>query len=440
MDEGVSGLNNAANGRQINQSKTQGKFDEHPIACITVGILLSLTGIGLLIGTPLIAIGARRLLSREAKVLEKDANQANKVGNSQSNQSKETNQNINSSDTSPQPTSLTTNEVPTVTVLPGEGYENVVNGVVNFVKDNSENIATCMANDGTHSRMLNADGTFFENTDNDASIKSINTAKELTDDELKGLINGNVENQAKFKGTQTWKDFQRNCRTFNIYGTTLTFNEQDESYEDFMKRAADEIKRHETQKLNKPENDLTNTEKKQIEEKQIKFFRQILKYPGQSLYGSPTVTYSQYILLNQDAVKQPSPLSLVKAHNPFITSLTEDGTITIESTYNAVIIPGNGLSQDDQNHDIPQGTTIILPNRLCVKEEITATIPLSEGEKSNDSKFIVNKNTTTFFIANAHGESQSTHITIDTSTTKPVIAMEYINTGIDGQPPTFAIK
>lgn len=64
----------------------------------------------------------------------------------------------------PQPTSLTTNEVPTVTIQPGEGYDNAVNGLVDFNKNHPENIATCMANDGTYNLALKADGTFLKNT------------------------------------------------------------------------------------------------------------------------------------------------------------------------------------------------------------------------------------------------------------------------------------
>lgn len=549
MSEETSRLNRATNEQQIDQSKTQGKFGKHPIACIVAGILLSLTGIGVFIGAPLFVIGTRRLLSRKATALEKDTSQANKnknpveeekekginessnnneqnvvneeknqqirqqqhesqqqadenedsikeelkqnevdgnkqpvqkkeevqgkeevqenepvqekkelkrennthhlpqeqensssqnnkVENSQSNQNIETNQNVNSSDTSPQPTSSTTSEVRD-TIQPRKGYDNAVNGVVNFVKSNLKNIVKCMTDDGTVSHWLDADGTLSEGTTNNTPIQSINTAKKLTDDELKELINGNAN--AKINNIQAWKDFPRNCQTINIYGTTLTFNAQNESYGNFMKRVADEIKRHETQKLNKSENDLTytekeltNDEKKQIEEKQIKFFRQILKHPGQFLSGRVTedTYYSYFLNYNQKNGSQSTLLPNQTKGSNYIISLTESDTITVESTFQAIIIDTADLIEIGQN-------IANFPNRLCVEEKIIATIPLSEGEKGNNSKFTVNKNTTTFFRANTHGRQGDFHID---GRIKPVIAMEYTNTGIDDQPPTFTIK
>ncbi len=473
MSEETSRLNRATNGQQINQPKTQAKLGKHPIACIVAGILLSLTGIGVFIGAPLIYIGTRGLSSRKATALalganqanenkekvqeenqvqeekelkkgndtryqtqaqESSSSQANEVESSQSNRSTEANQNANSINTSPQPTSLTTNEAPTVTIQPGEGYENVANGVVDLIKDNPENIATCMANDGTYNFALNVDGTLPEGTTNNALIKSIDTAKNLTDDELKVVINGNAN--AKINSTQAWTDFPRNCQTINIYGTKLTYKDvnvkgaQNESYEDFMKRVADEIKHHEIQRLEKEESELTSDEEKQIEEKQIKFFRQIFKYPGQALSGGSATTYWQFFshCEKENGLEDPLQLQQTKGSN-YTISLTDNDTITVVSTYQAIIIDTADLSRIEQN-------MANFPNRLCIEEKIIATIPLSEGAKDNNSKFTVNKNATTFFMANTRYQQGGLHIG---GRTKPVIAMECTGAQ-NGQPPTFTIK
>lgn len=439
--------------QQINQPKTQVKFGKHPIACIVAGILLSLTGIGVFIGAPLIYIGTRGLSSRKATALAPDANQvnenkekvqeqensssqANEVESSQLNQNIETNQNANSINTSPQPTSLTTNEAPTVTIQPGESYDNAVNGVVDLIKDNPENIATCMANDGTYKLTLNENGAFLENTKNTESTESINTATNLTDDELKGVINGNANANAKFKDTQAWKDFPRNCQTIIIYGTTLTYKDanvkgaQNEFHEDLIKRVADEIKHHEIQRLHKKESELTSDEEKQIEEKQIKFFRQIFKYPGQALSGGSATTYWQFFshCKKENGLENPLVPHPTEDTN-YIISLTEGDTITVESTYQAIIIDTADLSRIEQN-------MANFPNRLCIEEKIIATIPLSDGAKDNNSKFTVNKNTTTFFRAKTHGRQRDLHIDCRT---KSVIAMEYTGAQ-NGQPSAFTIK
>lgn len=428
MNERTSGLNHATSEQQSNQSKAQAKFGKRHIASIVAGILLSLTGIGLFIGIPLIYIGTRKLSSRTTTVLTKDTIQCG----TKSNRNKEANQNTNSSNTSPQPTSLTTNDVPTVTIQPGEYYGNVANDVVDFVKKNSENITKCMANDGTFNYELNNNGILINDTTNSNLMKSINTAKQLSDDELKGLINGTVKISEKIKDIQAWKDLERNCHTINIYGTTLTYkdkqvkNEQNESYEYFIKRVADAIKHHETQKLNKQEEEkLTNDEEKQIEEKQIKFFRQIFKYPGQALSGGSLLTYNAFFT----SYCQQSILTTHQTTDlNYTISLTENDKITIESTYQAIIIDTaelNGVEQNMAN----------FPNRLCIEEKIIATISLSEGEKGDESKFTVNKNTTTFFIANTYGKQRDLHID---KRIKSVIEMEYTNE--NGKTPTFTIN
>lgn len=197
-----------------------------------------------------------------------------------------------------------------------------------------------------------------------------------------------------------------------------------------MKRVADEIKDHETQKLNKKESDLTSDEEKQIEEKQIKFFRQIFKYPGQALSGGSATTYWQFFSCckKENGSEDSLLLKQTKGSN-YTISLTENDTITIESTYQAIIIDTADLNSIGQN-------TATLPNRLCVEEKITATIPLSEGAKGNDIEFTVNKNATTFFMANTHFRQGGLHIDKDT---KSVIEMEYTGAQ-NGQPSAFTIK
>lgn len=60
---------------------------------------------------------------------------------------------------------------------------------------------------------------------------------------------------------------------------------------------ADEIRNHEIQKLNKNKEELTSDEEQQINEEQIKFFRQMLKQPAQALSGGAFLTYNAFLHL-----------------------------------------------------------------------------------------------------------------------------------------------
>lgn len=304
--------------------------------------------------------------------------------------------------------------------------------IINFIDNNSENIATCMACDGTQIISLDNNGNLLKVKENEqtAIAKDIEKAKDLTDNDLDKFLE-NITNEPaapEWNKFQSLIDLRRNCKTFNIYGTILTYNDnkiegtQNKTFTDLI-----------IQVFNTIDNKLSNDGKDEADIKNTKrnFLRQILKYPGQALEGTATMTYSKYLYSIYE--NQNDTLLMPQASGQkCIVSLQSDGTITVESTHNFVITSANNICKNNE------GTTISLQNQLCVEENITSTIPLSEGIKNNDSKFTVTTNQTKFYTANVHYKNTNTIQLIEDNNQKQVIEMEYTNE--NGTTPTFTIK